>query len=117
MGLFRRRDTDLFAIPEQGGTPAAEATAADFRLVVEDVFFIRRRGLVVTGTIEAGTVEAGSVVTVERAGTAVASVAVVGVERARKRPTPPVAGESVGLLLKDLTAADVARGDVVRAAG
>ncbi|GAA1756468.1 EF-Tu/IF-2/RF-3 family GTPase [Luedemannella helvata] len=116
MGLFRRRDTDLFSIPEQGGVPVPEPMASDFRLVVEDVFFIRRRGLVVTGTIEAGTVEVGSVVTVERAGKAAVNVAVAGVERARKLPTRAVAGEAVGLLLKELTPDDIARGDVVRAA-
>lgn len=117
MGIFRRRSKDLFTIPAQPAfsPPATSAPgSAGFRMVVEDVFFIQRRGMVVTGTIEAGTVAVGSLVTLERAGQAVRSLQVAAIEQARKTTAQAGGGETVGLLLRDAGSGEIVQGDVLR---
>lgn len=83
-----------------------------FRMVVDDVFHIGSRGVVVTGKAERGAVSAGSRVVVERDGQQVHAVTVNAVEYAAgKRARDTV--DSVGLLLRDLRKEDVAAGDVL----
>lgn len=108
MGLFKRRNKDLFRIPDP------QPPAGPFRMTVEDVFVITGRGTVVTGRIETGTVTVGDPATVERAGTAIREVEIAGIELFRKRRQQAVAGENVGLLLRGVPREAVARGDVIR---
>jgi translation elongation factor EF-Tu-like GTPase len=82
-----------------------------FRLTVDDVFFIRGRGTVVTGEVELGSVRVGDQVWVgDRP-----EVRVDGIEAFRKRLDEAQAGQVVGLLLTSLSRDDVNRGDVIGA--
>ncbi len=82
-----------------------------FRLTVDDVFSIRGRGTVVTGTVELGSVRVGDEVWVgDRHG-----VRIDGIEAFRKRLDEATEGENVGLLLTSISKDDVNRGDVISA--
>ena len=82
-----------------------------FRLTVDDVFFIRGRGTVVTGEVEVGSVRVGEEVWVADR----PQVRVDGIEAFRKRLDEAQAGQIVGLLLTSLSKDDVNRGDVISA--
>ena len=82
-----------------------------FRLTVDDVFFTRGRGTVVTGEVEVGSVRVGDEVWVgDRP-----QVRVDGIEAFRKRLDEAQAGQIVGLLLTSLSKDDVNRGDMISA--
>src|SRR5262245_30634004 len=78
-------------------------------MTVEDVFFIRGRGLVATGRVEAGTVRVGEPVYVN----ASMRLPVDGIEMFRKTLDSASEGDNVGLLFKGLAKADVNPGDVI----
>ncbi|HUO71046.1 MAG TPA: EF-Tu/IF-2/RF-3 family GTPase [Solirubrobacteraceae bacterium] len=84
-----------------------------FRLTIEDVFFIRGRGSVVTGKIEAGTVHTGDEALIDGNG----PVRVDGIEAFRKVLDQASAGENVGLLFSTLEKSQLRRGAVVSSAG
>jgi translation elongation factor EF-Tu-like GTPase len=115
VGLFERRGEDLFVIPEPGrSVPDVEpAAGSGFRMPVADVFVIAGRGTVVTGTVEAGAVTVGARVTVERAGRPPLAVEVAGIEMFRRTIRRAGTGDSVGLLFRGLTRAEIVAGDVV----
>lgn len=83
-----------------------------FRMTVEDVFFIRNRGLVATGQVQEGTVRVGEKVSVGGR-----EVTVDGIEAFRKTLDQANAGDNIGILFKDLTKEDVARGTEITALG
>jgi hypothetical protein len=116
VGLFKRRSKDLFTIPGPGrAAPDIEpAVSFGFRMAVADVFVIAGRGTVVTGTVEAGVVAVGTRVTIERAGRPPLAAEVAAIEMARKTTKQASTGDSVGLLFRGLTRAEIAAGDVVR---
>jgi elongation factor Tu len=116
VGLFKRRGKDLFTIPEPGlAAPATEpAAGSGFRMAVADVFGIADRGTVVTGTVEAGAVTVGTRVIIERAGRPPLAAEIAGIEMARKTTKRAGAGDSVGLLLRGLTRAEISTGDILR---
>jgi translation elongation factor EF-Tu-like GTPase len=93
------------------------SAAAEFRMIVQDVFRITGRGVLVSGKIEAGIVAAGSSVAIERDGRQVGTSEVIGIERFRKVVTEAEGGEEVGLLLRELRREHVAAGDVLRSTG
>jgi elongation factor Tu len=80
-----------------------------FRMVIQDVFSIAKRGTVVTGTIEAGSLQVGDEVLIRGKGSEKKTV-VAGIELFRKVQQQAHEGDSVGILLKDITKSDVARG-------
>ncbi len=80
----------------------------DFKMIVDDVFTIMGRGIVVTGKIESGEVTVNDFVTVNSC-----SVQVTGIEMFRKKLDSAHAGENVGLLLKDIDKSMVNKGDVI----
>ena len=82
-------------------------------MVVDDVFTIRDRGTVVTGTIGTGSVRVGQSVRIVRAGTVLSTTSVAGVEQFRKVLDSASAGEMVGLLLDGVTGENVMRTDVL----
>jgi elongation factor Tu len=84
----------------------------DFHMKIEDVFFIRRRGTVVTGVISRGTLRVGDVVTLNT-DEDVKQVRVAGIEVFRRRTNSAGAGERVAVILPDITKDEVSRGDVL----
>ena len=87
-------------------------TDPSFRMTVEDVFSIAKRGTVVTGKIEAGALNVGDEVVIQR-GSGERKTVVAGIEIFRKIVSQARAGDTVGILLKDISGQDVQRGDVI----
>jgi translation elongation factor EF-Tu-like GTPase len=118
MRIFRRRSKDLFTIPEQVPSTPAPTTpltaSSGFRMVVADCFFITGRGVVVTGMVEAGAVGMGDRVTLERAGQAIRSLEIGGIEHARRMVSRAAAAEAVGLLFRATAKDEIVPGDVIR---
>lgn len=81
-----------------------------FHMVVQDVFSIARRGTVVTGKIDAGTLKVGDEVMIRGKGDSKKAV-VSGIEVFRKMLEQAGQGETVGILLRDISKADVQSGD------
>jgi len=87
-----------------------------FRMTVEDVFSIAKRGTVVTGKIEGGTLKVGDEVTIQGINGERKTV-VSGIEMFRKIIDQASTGDNVGILLKDISKQDVQRGDVILCSG
>lgn len=97
-------------------SPKAPDFNAPFLLAIEDAFRIESRGTAVTGRIERGKIKAGD--DVEIVGfRETRSAFVVGVEKSRKLVDIGVAGNSVGLLLRDIRENEVERGMVLAEPG
>lgn len=84
-----------------------------FQMTVSDVFSIKGRGTVATGTVEAGSLRVGDQVTIN----AIRTTRVDGIEAFRKIKDTATAGETVGLLFKDLTKDDIKSGDTLTGPG
>jgi hypothetical protein len=84
-----------------------------FRLTVDDVFFIRGRGLVATGKVEDGALRVGDAVRINDG----APVQVEGIEAFRKKLDQAQAGDNIGLLLRGLDRGAVDAGDVITGEG
>jgi elongation factor Tu len=99
-------------------TLLAQANAASptggFGLTVGDVFSIAGRGTVVTGRVESGVVTVGQQVELVREGATIATTTVTGIEKFRAVLETAQAGDSVGLLLKDLSRDQVHGGDRIQ---
>lgn len=90
-----------------------DSTPDDFVMVVEDVFTITGRGIVITGRIKSGCVQVGNTLTIVRKNNVMRDAVVYyGIERDRKIIDYAEAGDSVGILLK-LDKNDVSVGDLV----
>ena len=120
MAWFRRAKDDesmdpqvLLAKADAAAPPPVAAAAGVFRMTVDDVFSIKNRGTVVTGTIEAGSVSKGGTVRLIRADGTARAVEVTGVEMFRKVVDTANAGDTVGLLLRSIERGDVSSGDVL----
>ena len=89
-----------------------EESIDPFLMAIEDIFLISGRGTVVTGRIERGRIKAGEEVEIvgfrETRKTVVTSV-----EMFRKQVNEGLAGDSVGLLLRDTGKDDLERGMVL----
>ena len=83
-----------------------------FRMTVEDILSIATRGTVVTGKIEQGTLNVGDEVAIQGKYGERKTV-VSGIEVLRKVVSQAKAGESVGVLFKDISKQDVQLGDVI----
>ncbi len=84
------------------------------RMIVEDVFMIRGRGTVVTGKIETGILKVGDDVVIKGAN-GQKTTTVTGIESFRKALNQANPGDTVGLLLKDLSKQDIQHGDEILA--
>ncbi len=80
-----------------------------FRMTVQDVFSIKRRGLVATGQIESGTVRVGDELQIDGLGT----TRVKALEMFRKQLDEAKAGDTVGLLLDGVEREDIGSGAVL----
>jgi elongation factor Tu len=89
-----------------------EPAEAPFLMPIEDIFSITGRGTVVTGRIERGVIRIGASVELVGLGDT-QSTTVTGVEMFRKQLDSAMAGDNVGLVLKDVAKADVQRGMVL----
>lgn len=80
-----------------------------FRMRVSDVFSIRGRGIVVTGSVESGSLRPGDEVII-RGGLRDKKAVVTSIEAFRKVIEEAKAGDTVGVLLKDINKQDVEHG-------
>lgn len=84
-----------------------------FRMIVEDVFVIRNRGVVVTGRVEAGTLRVGDTVHINGG----RGATVDAIEKFRKQLHEASPGENVGVLFKSVEKSQVNRGDIITSSG
>lgn len=78
-------------------------------MTVDDVFTITRRGTVATGRVESGQLRVGDEVRVNDS----FAVKVDAIEAFRKELTEATAGDTIGVLFKDLERNQLNRGDVL----
>ncbi len=88
------------------------ASNTGFRMTVQDVFFIKGRGTVVTGTVESGTITEGAAIEIHGP-SGVTQTAVRGIEMFRRTTSQANVGDNVGILLRGLQRDQVQRGDVL----
>lgn len=82
-----------------------------FAMTVEDVFFIKQRGVVATGRVASGSLRVGDEVRVNGG----SALRVDGIEAFRKRLTEAVVGDNIGVLFTGIEKSQVNRGDVLSA--
>jgi translation elongation factor EF-Tu-like GTPase len=87
----------------------SSAPSGDFRFLIQDVFTIKERGTVVTGLVESGTLRLGERVRISD-GITTYETTVKGIESFRKKQASATIGDNVGLLLADLSKAEVKQG-------
>ncbi len=86
-----------------------------FLFMVDDVFSIRGRGMVVTGTVLGGSVHEGQRVLLVRRDGSTREVMVKGIEKFKQGLVKSAEkGENVGLLLEELTKDDIGPGDILK---
>lgn len=91
--------------------------SGEFQMVIEDIFMIKGRGLVVTGRVESGSIHVGQNVQILSAdGSQSLESRVNAIESFRKKKESAQAGENVGLLIdKHLSQEQLQKGMIVRA--
>jgi elongation factor Tu len=87
-----------------------------FLMPIEDVLSISGRGTVVTGRVERGRVKVGEEIEIVGFGPSKKDV-VIGVSMSRTLSESAEAGDHIGVLLRDTSEAEVARGQVLSKAG
>ena len=122
MAWFRHKNDDDESMDPQVLLARADAASptvsidkapAGLHMTVSDVFSIKGRGTVVTGTIESGSIDTGDTVRLTRADGSTREVTIDGIEAFRKMLKTASAGAIVGLLIRGLGREDVAGGDVL----
>jgi translation elongation factor EF-Tu-like GTPase len=98
------------AVPVSRRAPVG---AVDFRMVIDDVFYIAGRGVVVTGEISAGEVRVDDPITITRRGRRRNTTVVEAIEQFRERLERAKAGDTVGLQLAEISRREIASGDVL----
>lgn len=94
----------------------SRAVDKPFQMPVEDVFGIKGRGTICTGSIEQGTIKVGD--TVEIVGMQNTRTSVVtGIEMFQKSLDKATAGDKVGFLLRGIERTDIERGQVLAKPG
>lgn len=90
--------------------PIAQIT---FSIKAEQVFFIKTRGVVITGEVAQGEVAIGdSVKIIKNSGQQIDS-AVVGIEQFRKFLDKAKKGDKIGLMLAGVTKEQISAGDII----
>jgi translation elongation factor EF-Tu-like GTPase len=84
-----------------------------FKLTVEDVFVIKRRGVVATGRIESGTLRVGDTVHINGG----PGVTVDAIEVFRKSIDEANVGDNIGVLFKGIDKSQIGRGAVLTSSG
>ncbi len=83
-----------------------------FRMTIQDVFFIRGRGVVATGRVESGQLRVGDEVQINGG----AGIRVDGIEAFRKMLDVATEGDTIGVLFSHLDRSTLATGDVMTSA-
>lgn len=86
---------------------------AGFRLIVEDVFSVAKRGTVVVGKVTAGTLRTGDAVTLRHADGTECTARVNELELFRKSVSVISEGDNAGILLREISSGDVRQGDIL----
>jgi translation elongation factor EF-Tu-like GTPase len=105
-----RAETATKAAPVARRAPIG---ALDFRMVVEDVFYIAGRGVVVTGRISAGEVQVDDPIAIMRRGRRRRTTVVQVIEQFRERLDRAKAGDNVALQLAEIARREIASGDIL----
>ncbi len=90
--------------------PVAQIT---FSIKAEQVFFIKTRGVVITGEVAQGEVSVGDGVKVIKSNGQRIESAVVGIEQFRKFLDKAKKGDKIGLMLAGVTKEQISAGDIV----
>jgi translation elongation factor EF-Tu-like GTPase len=115
---FMNRPKEIGIAPYSNHAPIAETPkyasdtprpSGDFRFMIEDVFNIKGRGIVVTGRIESGDLRIGERVRISD-GINTYETTIKGIESFRQKRASATVGDNVGLLLADLSKEEVKQG-------
>lgn len=85
----------------------------DGRFLIDDVFVISGRGLVVTGKMESGTFRVGEQVKIQKSDGRKLTTTIVGIEQFRKVQSSIKTGDNAGVMLQGLSRKDVQSGDLI----
>ena len=85
----------------------------DGRFLIEDVFVISGRGLVVTGKMESGVFRVGELVKIQKPDGRKLATTIVGIEQFRKVQNSIKTGDNAGVMLQGLSRGDVQSGDLI----
>lgn len=100
--------TKKISLKNQNGGNLSEHR--DFKMSVEDVFFVKNKGVVLTGRISSGTVCFGDTVIVNDK-----EYKVIGIEMFRKLVNNAKEGDNIGLLIETFDPQNFKRDDIVSA--
>ncbi len=92
------------------------STDPTFQMIVEDIFMIRGRGIVVVGLIKIGVLKVGDKVIIKRQ-MEDKEAEVTGIEMFGKKSKEAKAGEKVGVLLKGISENEIQPGDRLAGSG
>lgn len=99
---------------ESNNAPVNSYKTETFRLVVEEVFSITGRGIIVVGKVESGSVSVGDTVKIlDCYGYENQTTTITGIEQFRKLLNTANVGDNVGLLLRGADRNAVKRGDII----
>lgn len=99
---------------ESNNAPVNSYKTETFRLVVEEVFSITGRGIIVIGKVERGSVSISDTVKIlDSTGSEKQTSTVAGIETFRKQLTTATVGDNIGLLLRGADRNAVKRGDII----
>lgn len=114
MGLFGFLSKNDDGAVKDVQTPATNTSGmVGGGMEIDDVFLIRGRGTVVTGSVK-GLLRVGDEVVIERQGDAELPSAILQIEAFRKTLDEAHDGDNVGLLLRGVAKEQVKRGNVIR---
>src|SRR5258707_17196 len=89
-------------------------SATDFRLIIQDIFMIKGRGLVVTGQIDSGSLQVGQRIQISSPnGSEHYDTQVKGLEAFHRQLDVAQTGDNVGILLGGLTKDQIKPGMII----
>ena len=113
--LFGNNDDIVKPVEQANPTTSTPAEpAGPGVMIVSDVFSIKGRGTVATGRVESGEFYLGESVVIETVNGPIQTV-INGVETFHRTVDRAVAGDNVGLLLKDVERQDIEQGAKIQA--
>ena len=84
----------------------------NFRMTIEDIFFIRGRGTIVTGKVSQGTLNAGDIALLN-SNEVVKEIRVIDIEMFHRRTRSASVGDRIGVVLDGISKQEISRGDVL----